>query len=114
MLQPRGIDSIYFLDMFYLMGNVHGLDNITVNKPHLVSTLLFKSKRRNKDNPILTDKESSTEKMVKCFHCKHWDLSLDPGSTPKKPGRAASACNPSTGKEETGGCLEFTFTGQLA
>lgn len=62
MLQPRGADSMYFLDMFYLMGAVQG--NITVNKPHIASALLFKSKRRNKDNPILTDIDSSTEKMV--------------------------------------------------
>ena len=79
-----------------------------MNKPHLTSALLFKSKRRNKDNPTLTDRESSIEKMVKCFHCKHEDLSLDPRNTHTQPGRAASACNPSTGEVETGGCLEFT------
>ena len=113
MLQPRGTDSMYFLDMFCLTGTVQG--NITVNKPHIASALLFKSKWRNKDNPILTDIESSTEKIVKCFHCEHEGQGLDPRSTHQKPGRAASARNPSTGEVEageSGGCLEFT--GQLA
>lgn len=61
-----------------------------MNKAHLASALLFKSKGRNKDKAVLTDAEAGTEKMVKCSPGKHEDLSLDPRNTHKKPDKAAS------------------------
>lgn len=54
------------------MDAVQDPGHITTNKPNLDSVPLFKSKRREKDNPIVTETGSRAGKMavlVKCVPC---------------------------------------------
>lgn len=50
----------------------------------------------------------SLAQLVKCLMYKHEELSLDPQSLHKKPGRVVYTRNPSAGQVERGGSLEFT------
>lgn len=47
-------------------------------------------------------------KQVMCSLHKHVEQSLDPQLPHEKSGTVAWACNPGTGKAETGGCLELS------
>lgn len=63
---------MYFLYVFYPMDAVQDPGHITTNKPNLDTVPLFKSKRREKDNPIVTETGSRAGKMavlVKCVPC---------------------------------------------
>lgn len=53
-----------FLYVFYPMDAVQDPDHITTNKPNLDSVPLFKSKRREKDNPIVIEIKLRAGKMA--------------------------------------------------
>lgn len=90
------------------MDAVQDPGHVMTKRPNLDSVPLFKSKRREKDNPVVTEIESRAGEMALLVKRVQCHASSNIWKPYKNPGGASNA---TTGKLEAGEYLKFT--GQL-